>query len=51
MELEVRSEDAILEAAEVAELEMLSEAAILEAAETEDAAALLRYLPLYLMML
>ena len=43
------SEDS--EEAGAAELETLSEAATLEATETEDAAALLRYLPLYLMML
>ena len=39
------------EEAGAAELETLSEVATLETTETEDAAALLRYLPLYLMML
>ena len=48
-EAAILSEDS--EAAGAAELETLSEVATLETTETEDAAALLRYLPLYLMML
>jgi hypothetical protein len=48
-EAAILSEDS--EEAGAAELETLSEVATLETTETEDAAALLRYLPLYLMML